>query len=300
MTHKQLEYFLKTAEHMNITTAARELFISQPSLSEQIKSLEKEIGVELFDRKNRNKLTLTNAGKVMVQEATELLQREQELIEIVRKAGEIDKRKISICYLQGPYQNRIPLLIKMFQKKNPGIAIELNACSWNELNSRLEKRNYDVIFYLRLGDYEIPGSSCIDLYSAKSYLIASEDHPLAIYDKVTFEQFRYEVFSTDIMPKKTEVKYNSIYEIFANHKAGKPNIIPAPDIDSAIMNVRSGISLGIVSPDILGRYPKGIKYIECDEFPNTTLCMYWNEKSGNKTIKELVKFASDNLSDWFE
>ncbi len=300
MTHKQLEYFLKTAELMNMTQAAKDLFISQPSLSEQIRTLEDELGVKLFERQNRNRLEITNAGKVLVREIEELFQKEAEMIEIVRKAGQIDRKKLKICYLIGPYQNRIPQLVKKFHQHQPDVAIDLKACSWNELNERLESMDYDVVFYLRLGDYEIPNTKSIDLFSANSYLITAEDHPLAVYDEVEFEQFRYEVFSVDILPKKTEIEYCSIYEIFKNHKAGKPNVIAVPDIDSVLMNVKSGISVGIVSPEILGRDISGIKCIPCKEFPNTTLCMYWNEKSKNEAITELVKYAIDHKASWFE
>lgn len=52
MTTKTLEYFLVVVKHLNISKAAKELFISQPALSKQISQLEAELGVSLFDRTN--------------------------------------------------------------------------------------------------------------------------------------------------------------------------------------------------------------------------------------------------------
>ena len=95
MTHRQLEYFLKTAETLNITKAAKELYISQPSLSEQIQRLEQELGVELFYRKDRS-LKLTTAGKVLIGETYEYFAKEKELIDAVRTAGIISQRQLSI------------------------------------------------------------------------------------------------------------------------------------------------------------------------------------------------------------
>ena len=64
MTSLQIKYFLKAAECMSFSRAAQELFVSQPSVSNQIKQLEQELGYRLFDRTQRNAISLTAAGMV--------------------------------------------------------------------------------------------------------------------------------------------------------------------------------------------------------------------------------------------
>ena len=64
MTSLQISYFLKTADCMSFSDAARELYVSQPSVSRQIKQLETELGCTLFDRNRKNALSLTAAGMV--------------------------------------------------------------------------------------------------------------------------------------------------------------------------------------------------------------------------------------------
>ena len=68
----QLEYFCVAARYHNITKAAKELFVTQPSISNAIKALEEEFGVNLFFR-NNNKLTLTPEGELFYNSAEELL-----------------------------------------------------------------------------------------------------------------------------------------------------------------------------------------------------------------------------------
>lgn len=68
----QLEYFCVAARYHNITKAAKELFVTQPSISNAIKALEEEFGVNLFFR-NNNKLTLTPEGEIFYKSAEELL-----------------------------------------------------------------------------------------------------------------------------------------------------------------------------------------------------------------------------------
>ncbi len=73
MELQQLKYFVSAAEEMNFTTAARKCFVTQTAISQQIKQLEKEWGVQLFNRKNNNHLTLTKAGEKLLQDAKEIL-----------------------------------------------------------------------------------------------------------------------------------------------------------------------------------------------------------------------------------
>ena len=63
MEERQFEYFLTIAKEKNISKAARRLFISQPTLSKYLLSLESELGVQLFKR-NRNELEITKAGEI--------------------------------------------------------------------------------------------------------------------------------------------------------------------------------------------------------------------------------------------
>ena len=64
MTSLQIQYFLKVADCMSFSQAAEALFVSQPSVSRQIKQLEQELGYQLFDRTQRSAVSLTAAGMV--------------------------------------------------------------------------------------------------------------------------------------------------------------------------------------------------------------------------------------------
>lgn len=73
MDIRQLRYFLTIAEEGNITAAAKKLNISQPPLSKQLKLLEEELGVTLFNRTSRN-LELTDAGILLQNKSSQLLE----------------------------------------------------------------------------------------------------------------------------------------------------------------------------------------------------------------------------------
>lgn len=73
MELRQLKYFVTTAEKLNFSEAARTLFITQSTLSQQIASLERELDVKLFER-NKHKMWLTDMGNALLPSALRILQ----------------------------------------------------------------------------------------------------------------------------------------------------------------------------------------------------------------------------------
>ena len=72
MNSRQLEYFLAVAHELNFTKAAESMYVSQTAVTQQIKALEEQLGVSLFER-TKKKVVLTPAGKVFLQEASSIL-----------------------------------------------------------------------------------------------------------------------------------------------------------------------------------------------------------------------------------
>ncbi len=93
MDLRHLRYFVAVAEQQNITRAALQLHLSQPPLSRQMRNLEEDLGVALFNREAKA-VRLTEAGRVFLTEARIILQRAEEAVELVKdvakgKRGEI-------------------------------------------------------------------------------------------------------------------------------------------------------------------------------------------------------------------
>lgn len=294
MTHKQLEYFLKTAEILNMTRAAKELYISQPSLSEQIRRLEGELGVELFERRDRM-LALTHAGMVLVREAGELFEKEQELVEAVRTAGAISRRQLTIRYVPGMFTERISDLAQRFHQLHPNIMLHLNDTNWSDLNDLMTDEAYDVAFYLRLGEYEVPRSGHMDLASSETALVLSERHPLAALSEIRFEDIRYETFCMDILPRKSSLKFFSLYQLFERHGVARPHILPARNLAHVMMNIRSGIAITVLSPGFVEELPRGIKSIPFPELPVSAFSLYWSARNKNPAIPLFVDFVREQF-----
>lgn len=122
MTTKSLEYFLVVVKHLNISKAAKELFISQPALSKQISQLEAELGVSLFDR-TKHSLKLTHAGEVLLSETNELFKKQDELRQRVRAAGNVSEDALRLCHMPGALNYHVADILAQFQEKYPEIRL---------------------------------------------------------------------------------------------------------------------------------------------------------------------------------
>lgn len=133
MNSRQLQYAIILSQVLNISQAAEMLKITQPALSKQILSLERELGVALFDR-STTPLTLTPAGESFVRDAKELLFKEEKLKRSMEdfKTGEKGCLKIGISPFRATYF--ISDIIKKLQNKYPALKIILNETNSTQLH----------------------------------------------------------------------------------------------------------------------------------------------------------------------
>ena len=123
MTLQQLEYFLAAVEHRSFSAAAAALHMAQPSLSEQIRRLEGELGAPLFVRARR--LQLTEAGRLFQPEAERTLAAAQEARDSVREVRELEAGTATFgTFGNAPYY-LLSDLVQDFRKRYPNVRVRL-------------------------------------------------------------------------------------------------------------------------------------------------------------------------------
>ncbi len=132
MNSRQLQYAVLLSEVLNVSQAAEKLNITQPALSKQILSLEKELGVMLFDR-SETPLKLTPAGENFIRDAKELLFKEEELRRSMEefKTGEKGRLTIGISPFKASYF--LSDVIKKLREEFPGLQIVLSEKNSSQL-----------------------------------------------------------------------------------------------------------------------------------------------------------------------
>ena len=142
MNSKQLHHMIVLSETGNFSQAAQILGITQPALSKQLMSLEKEVGVKLFNRE-QNPIRLTAAGERFIQEAKELVYKEEQLLRSMERfrSGEEGRLTIGISPFRSLYL--IPDLVKQLKEKFPGLQVSLRETGSDNLRKEAAEGKYD-------------------------------------------------------------------------------------------------------------------------------------------------------------
>src|SRR5689334_1168593 len=122
MTLQQLTYFVAAAEAGSFSAAAEELHMAQPSLSEQIRRLEAELGVALFARAGRG-LTLTEAGRLLRPHAERTLAEAQEAAESVREVRTLRGGTMGFGFFGSAHHYLLAGLISDFRRRHPDVRV---------------------------------------------------------------------------------------------------------------------------------------------------------------------------------
>src|SRR5829696_8813016 len=124
MELRQLRTFVAVAEELHFHRAAQRLYIAQPSVSQQIKALESELGVKLFER-DRRSVSLTAAGTVLLNEARELLARADHAVALVRAAGEGARGRLRLSLTRSLTGGIAGAIVNAYRERYPEVDLEL-------------------------------------------------------------------------------------------------------------------------------------------------------------------------------
>lgn len=258
MELRHLTYFLAVAEELNFTKAAEKLCISQPPLSRQIKELEDELGLRLFDRNNK-KVSLTEAGKYFEQEIKELF---LNLERITLKAQKIAQHKsgdFCIGYTSSTFSKLISKLIQHLSTLYPFVAFKLFEVSTLKQIADLEQGKLDLgILRAPLVSTKLSSK----LWFEDSYSLVFNKQNLKITSEDQIRQLKNEVFvffNKDYAPHY----YNSLLEICSSF-GFIPNVVhESNSIVSIIQLIKNGLGVSIVPSSLSKNYAsENIGFIE--------------------------------------
>lgn len=188
MELRQLKYFVRTAQTLNFSEAARSLYVSQSTLSQQIKSLENELGTVLFQRDSHS-ASLTQSGSALLPLAIQTIQDAEacraqmdDLKEML--TGELN---IGVTY---SFSSILTETVKNFVREYPGVKLNIFYRNMGELMEALRHREVDLVLAFKPGQtYDEIESS--DLFSDKLSVIMRRDHPLSGRKSISLEELKH-------------------------------------------------------------------------------------------------------------
>ncbi|MBP1965639.1 LysR family transcriptional regulator [Paenibacillus aceris] len=191
MDIRQLHYFAEVAKYKNFTKASQALFVSQPSISKMIKSLEDELGVTLLDRSERE-VELTDTGKLVNEKALIILQLLEELTSSVNELVQLKRGKVKMGILPTISALLFPKIIAGFKKSYPRIEIQMVEYSAKQVEMQMDQGNIDFGVTVLPVNTKLYGT--VPLLSEELVVIVSNHHWLAGRKSVSLVELKNEPF----------------------------------------------------------------------------------------------------------
>lgn len=182
MNLHQLRIFYAVAQARSFSAAARELFLSQPAVSLQVRALETSLGVKLFDRTG-GKVALTEAGEALLQSATAMLHAEDEARRALDELRAASKGKLIVGTNTTGGMYLLPRILRAFRAEHPEIEVVLDIDATEVICERVTQNMLDLGFVG--GPTEDRRLTVEPVVPDTVVLIASPDNPLARLEQVT-------------------------------------------------------------------------------------------------------------------
>lgn len=185
MNSMQIACFLQVAQALSFVRAAEMLETTQPVVSYQIKTLEKELGLQLFVRSNRS-VSLTAAGNYLY---SQLLPLSEQLQEILDTAREMQKKEASITLLIRRLTDYsfVSKAIKIFSERHPLIPVDILSRDDSSIGELLSSGDIQLAYCYQYEVDRFPMIRFLPLDRSYYYILASKTHPLAAYKYLTFQ-----------------------------------------------------------------------------------------------------------------
>ena len=181
MELRHLRYFITVAEELNFSKAALKLYTAQPSLSQQIKDLEEDVGVKLLNRTKR-KVELTEEGAVFLEQARLTLAQADKAVAMARQVSQAKQQMLRIGFVPVAEMKIFPYILPNLRVQNPDLKIELLSLNNNEQMRLLKKGDLDLTFTR----YNFNSDEIESQFVIREPLIflLPKDHPLAKYERI--------------------------------------------------------------------------------------------------------------------
>jgi len=244
MKLQQLKYIWEVARHdLNVTATAESLFTSQPGISKQVRMLEDELGVQIFQRSGKHLTEVTPAGIAIVKMAGEILDKVENVRQIADEFSDKDKGTLSIATTHTQARYLLPSVISEFIGRYPDVALHMHQGTPVQISEMASKGKVDLAIATEALEL-FENLIMLPCYRWNRSVIVKHDHPLANEDNLTLEKLAEYPIVTYVFGFTGRSQLDDAF----NAKGYVPKVVfTAADADVIKTYVKLGIGVGIVA-----------------------------------------------------
>lgn len=282
MELQQIKYFLVLAEELHFWNSAEKLFITQSALSRQIKALEAELGVQLFERSKRT-VKLTKAGTFLQEQWLRMMEEIERVHRQARSIHEGTYGLLRIAYPGSIASGFLPALISAIARSLPEVKLEL--VEPTDVSIEQQLLNHQLDLALRRDPAENPALRSATLYSEHFALIVPETHRLGSQNFQSLRDVKDEKFILSGLTNQT-FYVASLRQLFREY-GFEPNVHIESDFGAMVLSlVARGLGVSIMPASYAGNAPAGVRFINLPQ--KTTLHAAWRKDDNNPVLKNVL------------
>ena len=286
---RQLEYFQMAARLRNLTRAAERLHVSQPNVTVAIKKLEHELGIQLFDR-SQKQLSLTPEGIVFLNRADIALQTIHDAILELEDYKQLQKGtiRIGIPPMIGAYL--FPRIFSNFQQQHPHLSIYLYEEGSMAIREKLEGDDLD--FGIVIISDAAPTLQALPMVTCQTVVGVPLNHPLAVKKSLTYA----DIGATNlIMMKDGSFLRSQLLDAFRLASITPNIVLESNQIETLKALIRNGVGISLFLDFVLENVP-GIVALPLDPPLHYELGMAWKkDRYVSKAAQAFIDFCRDSL-----
>jgi DNA-binding transcriptional LysR family regulator len=236
----QLEAFLQVARHRSFSRAAEALFLTQPSVTARIQTLERELGERLFERTGRS-VTLTDAGVAFMSHAQRALTAVQEGVDAIEAVRHGDVGSIRVGASSSIATYALPQVIRKFRQARPRVHIHLTSGSTSE--EVFEKLLASEINVAVTRLMQHPEIESLHLYNDDLTLVVQPGHPFARRGRVAVSEVGREPF---LFFERSSSYHSLVYSMFLRVGVVPESVMELDSLEATKHMVSAGLGIAIL------------------------------------------------------
>lgn len=283
-----LRYFVVLAEELHFGRAAQRLSMTQPPLSTAIRSLEEELGVQLFVRDSKH-VELTRAGQAFLGEAQHILDRVQRASSVAALAARGVSGRLEVGVTGSLVYREIPRIVHAFNRAMPEVDVVLREMSTADQLDELARGRLDLGF---LNAGTVAGTlQALALAEDEFVLCLPDQHPLAHRRKAALRDLAHEqfvMFSRDVAP----ANHDHVIAIFARAGIHPRTVHAARQWLTVIAMVAHGLGVSIVPRSLARSRLHGVRFVRiAGEAVGSPASLVWNAERLSLAARSLIETA---------
>ncbi len=286
---RHLTYFRTVAETLHFGRAAKLLHISQPPLTRQIAALERELGVQLFDRSTRN-VQLTDAGRYFYRDTTEIFNTLERAKRNAASTNSGESGVLQVGFMMSSAYNILPSVTRHYWAAYPEVDMHLSEYLPNLLVADIKDGKTDVGIMYRPED--CAGLDSRTIFSEPLVAVLPKNHRLATHETVLPKDLKNESFVS--IPRLIAPV---VYDLIADYCVAngfRPKIKLETNLQQTIVNlVGEGLGVAMVPSSMQAMHLETTVFKSMAGAPVVEVGVIWSKENRNPCVRTFVDTAAE-------